>query len=72
MNNRELANRVAQRVCSVLSYTPSETQWKSLVDGVEKELQAAQQTRVPDGALVVRDSSGVVTCSVCGTGLGVE
>ena len=28
--------------------------------------------RVPDGALVVRDSSGVVTCSVCGTGLGVE
>lgn len=28
--------------------------------------------RPPDGALVVRDSSGVVTCSVCGTGLGVE
>ena len=35
-------------------------------------MQSAQQTRVPDGALVVRDSSGVVTCSVCGTGLGVE
>ena len=35
-------------------------------------IEAVEQMRAPDGALVVRDSSGVLTCSVCGTGLGVE
>ena len=37
-SKRELANKIAQRACSVLEYTPSENQWKKLVDGIEHEL----------------------------------
>lgn len=33
---------------------------------------ASQQSFGPDASLVTRDSSGVVTCKVCGTGLGFE
>lgn len=33
---------------------------------------AAKQSVQADKPLVVRDSAGVVTCAVCGTGLDVE
>ena len=38
----------------------------------EAKQEAAQQTGEADSALVVRDSSGVVTCKTCGTGLGYD
>lgn len=34
--------------------------------------QAVEQSFAPDASLVTRDSAGVVTCKVCGTGLGFE
>lgn len=47
-------------------------QFGEMARELRAQIEAAEQQRAPDGALVVRDSSGVVTCSVCGTGLGVE
>ena len=43
-NTREIANKIAQRICSILEYTPSIQQWKKLVDAIEHELNKRNNT----------------------------
>ena len=68
-SKRELANKISQRVCSVLEYTPSEIQWKKLVDGIEHELNRPTPV-VADG--LCRDCGknpamkGYDLCKECG------
>jgi len=68
-SKRELANKIAQRACSVLEYTPSEIQWKKLVDGIEHELNRPTHTEA-DG--LCRDCGknpamkGYDLCKECG------
>lgn len=45
---------------------------KKAADEIRVRVQSRRTQDALDTALVVRDSSGVVTCKVCGTGLGAE
>ena len=48
MNNREIAEKIVQEICTVLLQIPSKKDWKKLVDFTERQMEQATRELMQD------------------------